>query len=476
MKYIVRSFFFSFFLLQLISCNKDKVVISTNSISSLTATSVVCGGEVKKDGGSEITSKGVCWSSSTSSPVVGTDNFTKDGSGIGVYTSSVSNLKHNTTYYIRAYAKNNSGYHYGDVVTFTTPKLVSTTIPIVFTYPVTNVDSTNLVLQLNGEVIHEGGDVTTERGFVFGTKQGPSITDNKVQVASGLGEFSYSFPFEMSKVYYVRSYAINSFGVAYGDDLEVRIDKAKPKAYTLEVTEIDSNTAYVSGVVSYAGGSQIISKGICWASHSNPTVNDFKTNEGAGLGSFTSFLTGMLPNSVYYCRSYAENSEGFSYGEEIQFKTLVSQLYIGMEYKGGIIFYLNPNQNEKGGLVITTADISTSYSWGCSGVLVDNTLKTFGSGQSNTDLITSTCSSGAAKLCADYVVGKYDDWYLPSQEELALIYTNLKVKDLEKFSTGYYWSSTEKSSTVAYRYGFLGGNLGEADKSSSQYVRAIRKF
>ena len=97
MKYIVHSVIVSFMLFLFLSCKKDKVEITTNSISSLTATSVVCGGDIKKDGGAEITIKGVCWSSSTSSPSVGTDNFTKDGSGIGEFTSSVSKLTHNTT-------------------------------------------------------------------------------------------------------------------------------------------------------------------------------------------------------------------------------------------------------------------------------------------------------------------------------------------------------------------------------------------
>jgi hypothetical protein len=61
-------------------------------------------------------------------------------------------------------------------------------------------------------------------------------------------------------------------------------------------------------------------------------------------------------------------------------------------------------------------------------------------------------------------------------EELAIMYKNIKISDLEKFSSGYYWSSNQKDANTAYRYGFLGGNIGDADKATKQYVRAIRKF
>ena len=456
------------------SCKKREIEINTNAVTSISSTSAVSGGNISSDGGSTITARGVCWSTS-SNPVLAVGNYTSDGGGTGDYSSIIKNLKHKTTYYVRAYATNANGTTYGNEYSFTTPPLISSTIPIVYSYDYINVDTNNRRLLLKGEVMHEGGSLTTERGFVWSNKKGPSITDSVIQVSKGMGSFSSSFSFEMSTTYYVKAFATNSFGTAYGQEIIVTVNKALPKTNTIEVTEIDSTTAYCSGSVSYGGGTSIVSKGICWAAHSVPTINDFKSDEGSGLGSFTTMMTDLLPSTIYYCRSYAVNSEGVTYGKEISFKTVVSKLYIGLEYKGGIIFYINPMKD--GGLLVSKDDLSGSYPWGCSGLTISGAVaKGVGSGQDNTNDILVSCKSGAAKLCSDYKVGKYDDWYLPAYDELALIYNNLKITDLEKFSIGYYWSSTQKSNTVALRYGFLGGNAGEAEKSSNQFVRAVRKY
>jgi hypothetical protein len=186
-------------------------------------------------------------------------------------------------------------------------------------------------------------------------------------------------------------------------------------------------------------------------------------------------MTDLLPNTLYYCRSYATNSEGTTYGKEISFRTMVGKLFIGMQYKGGIIFYIEPMKG--GGLLVSNDDVSSGISWGCASDISSASSKGVGSGKSNTDAILAQCGTiGAAGICANYKFGKYDDWYLPSYDELGLIYKNLKETDKEKFSIGYYWSSTQKDAITALRYGFLGGNYGEADKASNQLVRAVRKF
>lgn len=469
-------FLFIFFSLYIVvtSCKKRVVEIKTNSVSSISSTSAVSGGNISSDGGSNIIARGVCWSTS-SNPVLASGNYTSDGTGTGEFSSIIVNLKHKTTYYVRAYATNGKGTTYGNEYSFTTPPLISSTTPIVYTYDYINVDTNSRTLLLKGEVMHEGGGLTTERGFVWSNKKGPSITDSVIEVSKGIGNFSFVFSFEMGSTYYVKSFATNSFGTAYGQEIVVIVNKTLPKTNTIEVTEIDSTTAYCSGSVTYGGGTTIVSKGICWAAHSVPTVNDFKSDEGSGLGTFTSIMSDLLPSTTYYCRSYAVNSEGVTYGKEVSFKTVVSKLYIGLEYKGGIIFYINVLKD--GGLLVSKDDLSAAYPWGCSGLTISGaTSKSVGSGQGNTNEILASCSTGAAKLCSDYKVGKYDDWFLPSYDELALIYNNLKLTDLEKFSIGYYWASTQKSNTVALRYGFLGGNTSEAEKSTNQFVRAVRKF
>jgi PKD repeat protein len=98
--------------------------VNTNSASSITETSAISGGNVTSDGGNVVTVKGVCWST-TQNPTT-QDEHTSDGSGEGNFTSNITGLIINTTYYVRAYATNSYGTAYGENISFTT----SSTTPI----------------------------------------------------------------------------------------------------------------------------------------------------------------------------------------------------------------------------------------------------------------------------------------------------------------------------------------------------------
>ena len=93
--------------------------ITTNDVSGVLTTSAVCGGNVTSDNGSPVTAKGVCWSTSTNPTI--NNNKTIDASGVGAFTSNLSNLTPMTTYYVRAYATNAAGTIYGAQKSFTTP-------------------------------------------------------------------------------------------------------------------------------------------------------------------------------------------------------------------------------------------------------------------------------------------------------------------------------------------------------------------
>lgn len=98
------------------------VIITTNPISSVTDSSFVSGGNISSDGGSPITQRGICWSTSNPNPTIGTNNYTSDGAGIGSFSSLeyYMNLLPATFYYVRAYAINAIGTFYGDTQSLTT--------------------------------------------------------------------------------------------------------------------------------------------------------------------------------------------------------------------------------------------------------------------------------------------------------------------------------------------------------------------
>jgi uncharacterized protein (TIGR02145 family) len=116
------------FLVFASSCKKDDdvnggnntviPVLTTTVVTDLTQTTAKSGGNITSDGGATVTSRGVCWSTGQTPTV--SDNKTIDGTGAGNFTSSISGLSANTTYYARAYATNSLGTAYGSAMSFTT--------------------------------------------------------------------------------------------------------------------------------------------------------------------------------------------------------------------------------------------------------------------------------------------------------------------------------------------------------------------
>jgi uncharacterized protein (TIGR02145 family) len=91
---------------------------------------------------------------------------------------------------------------------------------------------------------------------------------------------------------------------------------------TTAVSELISSAATTGGNITNDGGNSVTQRGVCWSSSPNPTTNDNITNNGNGLGSFTSNLSGLTANTTYYIRAYAINGVGTFYGNEISFTTL----------------------------------------------------------------------------------------------------------------------------------------------------------
>lgn len=90
---------------------------------------------------------------------------------------------------------------------------------------------------------------------------------------------------------------------------------------TTGISKITQFSAQSGGSVSSDGGAEIIAKGVCWNTNPDPTLDNYKTNDGIGAGTFTSNLIGLNPNTTYYVRAYATNSAGTSYGSQVSFIT-----------------------------------------------------------------------------------------------------------------------------------------------------------
>jgi len=102
--------------------------ILTTQVNAISPTNANVVSDITASGGTTITSRGVVWYTS-SKPTISLSSKTLDGTGIGTFNSSITSLKPNTKYYVRAYATNNVGTAYGNELTFTTTNELIMNIP-----------------------------------------------------------------------------------------------------------------------------------------------------------------------------------------------------------------------------------------------------------------------------------------------------------------------------------------------------------
>lgn len=167
--------------------------------------------------------------------------------------------------------------------------------------------------------------------------------------------------------------------------------------------------------------------------------------------------------------------------------------YIGEQFGGGVVFHLwKDNAGVEHGLIIDIKDISTSQVWSnISNVLIGPTAQSTWDGLSNSNAIVGQTghTSSAAKLCLDLVSGGQSDWYLPSIDELSILWhnhfnVNKTLSTISGATTlpceAAYWSSTEYASGNAwffvFVYGFSNGTAYGINKNNPWYVRAVRAF
>jgi len=276
------------------------------------------GGTVNSEGGASVTARGICWSYVTSLPVI-TDAHTSDGTRSGTFTSTMTGLLNNATYYVRAYATNAMGTVYGAYVSFVTKKIptLSTTTPTIST-------AEPGVGSSGGNVTSDGGAGVTVRGVCWSnTNPIPDITNSHSSDGGGTGAFtSVLSGLDVSKYYYVRAYATNAAGTAYGNVVVPTIAAVNTTAGTV-VSATDNSIATSGGTVTDEGAASVTARGVCWNTGGGAVITDPHTTDGTRMGTFTSTLTGLVPGTTYYVRSYVTNILGTVYGNQINFVTKV---------------------------------------------------------------------------------------------------------------------------------------------------------
>jgi photosystem II stability/assembly factor-like uncharacterized protein len=190
-----------------------------------------------------------------------------------------------------------------------------------------------------GNIIDDGGNAITARGVCWSLSQNPTITDSKTNEGTGIGSFSSSITgLNPNTKYYVRAYATNSLGTAYGNQDSLTTSASIPILSTTSISNITSTSATSGGNITSDGGATVTARGVCWSICQNPTTANNKTTDGTGTGSFTRNITGLIPNTTYYVRAYATNSVGTAYGDEKSFTTQHFQISLSQGWN--MIAYL----------------------------------------------------------------------------------------------------------------------------------------
>ena len=459
----------------LVSCKPEveKPTVVTKSVGEVTKTSAKVVGQVAADGGAEVTERGICWSTDGTPTIQ--DNSIKDKEGgLGIFTLNIPDLVPNTQYYVRAYATNEAGTSYGEEKTFTTldnepeepgdepgdepeepgdepeepgdepeepgdepeepgdepeepgdepeepgdepetPEQPEEVAPVVTTSEVTGITVNSAVC--GGEVISGGDAVVVARGVCWNTSGTPTVSDTYTMDGTNIGSFVSSMKnLEHNTTYYVRAYATNAKGVTgYGEEVTfTTLEKLLPTVTTAEVTDITYTSAICGGEVTFDGNVEVIARGICWSTSQNPTIDDNKTTNGQGVGSFTSQIPDLVPNTQYYVRAYATNEVGTAYGEEKSFTTNgYAYVYLGLSVKWATC-NVGANKPEDYGNYYAWGETSTKSNYSSSNSPTE--------GLSESELQSQGYIDSEGNLTPQYDAATANwggNWRMPTKEEL----------------------------------------------------------
>lgn len=309
---------------------KAKPTVSLQTVEEVTFNSALFRGAVLAVGSAEVTRHGFCWGTSPSPEVSSSASCNLgDCAEAKDYDYIASGLEPSTQYYVRAYAENAEGVSYSNEVSFRTegvPQLAT-----VETGTASDVQSHQAVI--NGNLTHLGNvSEVSQYGHVWSTAPGPTLDDGKTQMGSTKVVCTFRSTLTdllPATTYYVRAYAINSVGTAYGEEISFTTLRGKVEVETAAVSDITYRSATCSGRILSYGGHEVTERGVCWSVSSSPTVNGSHQAATGSGDSFVVSFAGLEENTSYYVRAYARTESGeVYYGNEVKFATSLRDVAI----------------------------------------------------------------------------------------------------------------------------------------------------
>jgi hypothetical protein len=444
-------------------------IVTTQNASSIQTTSATLNASINAKYLSTIVTFEYGTTASYGSTITVTQSPLTGGGNTSV-SINIANLIAGSNYHFRAKATNSLGTTIGSDMTFKTLGNAPT---------VTTLAPTNLTIaeaQLNGSVnanyletivIFEYG-TTASYGSTIEAIQSPVTGGGNTPVSANISNLL------TNTTYHFRVKATNSLGTTYGSDLTFKAFGNVPTVTTLAANSTPI-TAELNGSVNanYLETTVIFEYGTT-ASYGSTIIAIESPVTGGTDTPVSANILFLVTNTTYHFRVKATNSLGTTYGSDLTFKTVYE---IGGNLDGGIIFYIDGTSQH--GLVCAPDNQSSGVLWCNSEMNIPGADGTaVGTGNQNTIDIVNGCSADgiAAKICYDLVLSNHKDWYLPSKDELNLMYTNLKLKGLGNFADNFYWSSSESNYGGVWAQNFGRGAQSKESQTTKLYVRAIRTF
>ncbi len=336
-------------LLLLPGCKKEDVpTVKTGDVASVTQTTASCSGEIISQGDSEVTERGICWST-TDKPLI-SDNIKVDNSEDNSFTVDLTGLEPDTEYFVRAYATNTFGTGYGKSLSFTTDPLY---IPELRTY-------LGLIkchsASIGGEILYDGGSPVIDCGLCWSNSDNPSVNDSHLSIGTCSDSFRETITgLESNTDYYVRPYASNIIGTGYGPAikiitcLDINPNPVNPQSVALFLQPLDTIKKYIHGswqIVVIKGG--IGGQNECYNNYTSEfTDNDLFISNVFSIA-YDTFNIAWVKEKLYYSpdslyimtlRRLQDDAEiGLNFVmQEIKNDTLIYYDYNvidGMEYYG----------------------------------------------------------------------------------------------------------------------------------------------
>lgn len=291
------------------------------------------------------------------------------------------------------------------------------TKPTVVTGDITEITQNSV--KCSGNVTDNGGTLVTKRGVCYSKTANPTLADLHVSNGSGVGSFTCSIPdLELNTQYYVCAYATNSAGTSYGTPKPFKTHKI-PTVSTGAPTDITTESAKCKGNISSDGDCYVQSRGICWSTVSNPTINNSTATSGSGLGEYTCEMKNLVSNTTYYVRAFAKYAgDRVEYGQQ---KTFTTMLPLPTFEYGGYTYYVAP-------------DPGIFMEW-----------------------------SAANSYCNSLTIEGLSGWQIPTLDELSQMYAErYSIGDFCCSASSYgsrYWSNTLASGSYHYYMYFYDGHI-----------------